>query len=117
MNESIQNDKPFWMTFTLDDSNLDTQLTVQSDKQLQRPYSQTDPNTETITQPMLGITLRSGRPIFNAVTAMIALGVEAILFNSRQLEVMLVTPQVTKDGINREGGKQRLRVYVNAYTL
>lgn len=106
-----QKKKPFWVAFTLDDSDLDAQLTVQ----LKEAISNTEVGTDPIAKPMPVVTLRSGESVSEAVTAMIGLGVDAILFNCSQPEVMLSALQVAKDSIDREGGKQRLGVYANAF--
>ena len=126
-----ERNKPFWVAFTLDDSALEAnlteplkaQITAQSKTQrktqiaTQSNQTQTDSNTSShpATAPLPHVSLRSGESVTEAVTAMIGLGVDAILFNCSQPEVMLTALQMAKDSIDREGGKQRLGVYANAF--
>lgn len=79
--------KPFWVSFTLEDS-------------------------EPTSQPLL----RSGQPVAEAVTAMAGVGVDAILFNCCQPEVIADALQVTRSelsSINAE--KIEIGAYANAF--
>ncbi|MCH1783104.1 homocysteine S-methyltransferase family protein [Psychrobacter glaciei] len=96
-NENEATPKPIWIAFTLDDSQLDT----------------TDASSEA--NPVNTPTLRSGETVAEAVRAMIALDVAAILFNCSQPEVMDSALQVAKAIVNEAGGTQQLGVYANAF--
>lgn len=110
-----RSNKPFWVAFTLDDSELDTQLTAQLRVQLNQSLSNTDPSTQPTAAPLPAVTLRSGEPVTEAVKIMIALGVDAILFNCSQPEVMSAALRAAKAIIDRADGQQRLGVYANAF--
>lgn len=90
--------KPVWMAFTLDDSYLD---------------GTTDPtdNNAAVSMP----TLRSGESVAAAVQAMMALHVDAILFNCSQPEVMNAALLVAKGIIDQAAYPLQLGVYANAF--
>ncbi|WP_201589121.1 homocysteine S-methyltransferase family protein [Psychrobacter sp. Pi2-51] len=97
-NENKATPKPIWIAFTLDDSQLDT-TDASSEEKLEKPTP----------------TLRSGETVAEAVRAMMALNVTAILFNCSQPEVMDSALQVAKAIVNEAGGAQQLGVYANAF--
>lgn len=79
--------RPFWVSFTLDDDNADPA----------RPR------------------LRSGEPVADAVAAMLELGVDAILFNCSQPEIMEGAVDAARAVSDAPGGKARIGVYANAF--
>ncbi|WP_413786434.1 homocysteine S-methyltransferase family protein [Psychrobacter sp. 72-O-c] len=94
--------KPIWIAFTLDDSQLDsatddTNDTIEPDRAMSTPM------------------LRSGEPVAEAVQAMMALNVDAVLFNCSQPEVMNSALQVAKAIIDKESHPMQLGVYANAF--
>lgn len=91
--------KPFWVAFTLDDSYLDEITDTQSDAYL----AQHSPK------------LRSGESIADAVKAMLELGVDAILFNCSQAEVMSSALNTAKQLIESADTHTQLGVYANAF--
>ncbi|WP_201538846.1 homocysteine S-methyltransferase family protein [Psychrobacter frigidicola] len=84
--------KPIWIAFTLDDGQLDILA-------------------DGISTPML----RSGDSVAEAVQAMMALNVDAILFNCSQPEVMDSALQVAKEIIDKTSNPLQLGVYANAF--
>ena len=97
-NENKATPKPIWIAFTLDDSQLDI-----ADNSSEEKSGKPTP------------TLRSGETVAEAVRAMMALDVTAILFNCSQPEVMDSALQVAKAIVNEAGGTQQLGVYANAF--
>jgi S-methylmethionine-dependent homocysteine/selenocysteine methylase len=97
--------KPIWIAFTLDDSQLDSAT------------DDTDDTDDTIgpDRAMSAPTLRSGEPVAEAVQAMMALNVDAVLFNCSQPEVMNSALQVAKAIIDKASHPQQLGVYANAF--
>lgn len=94
--------KPIWIAFTLDDSQFDTAAdnAIEPDSMVNMP------------------TLRSGESITEAVHAMMALHVDAILFNCSQPEVMNSALTTAKAIIDKAGQAQKtpqLGVYANAF--
>ncbi len=91
--------KPIWIAFTLDDGQLDiaTNDTIESDQAMSTPM------------------LRSGEPVAEAVQAMMALNVDAVLFNCSQPEVMNSALQVAKEIIDKASYSLQLGVYANAF--
>jgi len=79
--------RPFWVSFTLDDDNED----------LARPK------------------LRSGECVAAAVTAMLELGVDAVLFNCSQPEIMAGAVDAARAVRDARGAKVRIGVYANAF--
>ncbi len=79
--------RPFWISFTLDDENAD----------LARPK------------------LRSGECAAAAVTAMLELGVDAILFNCSQPEIMAGAVGAARAVRDARGSSPRIGVYANAF--
>ena len=79
--------RPFWISFTLDDENQD----------LARPK------------------LRSGECVAAAVTAMLELGVDAVLFNCSQPEVMEGAVDAARAIREARGVKAAIGVYANAF--
>ena len=80
--------KPVWVSFTLEDSI---------------------PTSEPV--------LRSGEPVVEAVTAMSEIGVDAILFNCCQLEVITKAIQVTRSKlISLNAEKIEIGAYANAFS-
>ena len=79
--------RPFWVSFTLDDDNED----------LARPK------------------LRSGECVAAAVTAMLELGVAAVLFNCSQPEIMEGAVDAARAVRDAHGFKARIGVYANAF--
>ena len=79
--------RPFWISFTLDDDNAD----------LARPK------------------LRSGEDLAAAVGAMLELGVEAVLFNCSQPEIMAGAVDATRTVRDARGSKARIGIYANAF--
>ena len=80
--------KPVWISFTLEDA-------------------------EFTTEPLL----RSGEPVVDAVKAMFDLGVEAILFNCCQPEVIGDAIQVTRDKLASLSGLEiEIGAYANAFS-
>lgn len=94
--------KPIWIAFTLDDSQLDS--TTDGIDGIDRTDQATSP-------PML----RSGESVAEAVQAMMALNVDAVLFNCSQPEVMNSALQVAKAIINQASYPMQLGVYANAF--
>ena len=105
--------KPIWIAFTLEDSALDLS-------------EDSAAKSSTLKEP----TLRSGEYVATAVQAMIALKVDAILFNCSQPEVMSSALKVAKATIEKAAIKQdnneksersstiqkpKLGVYANAF--
>jgi S-methylmethionine-dependent homocysteine/selenocysteine methylase len=86
--QSLAGDKrPFWVSFTLDDENED----------LARPR------------------LRSGECVAAAVTAMLELGVDAVLFNCSQPEIMEGAVDAARAVREAHGFKARIGIYANAF--
>ncbi|HEV8388836.1 MAG TPA: homocysteine S-methyltransferase family protein [Dongiaceae bacterium] len=86
--QSLAGDKhPFWVSFTLDDDNAD----------LARPK------------------LRSGECVAAAVTAMLELGVDAVLFNCSQPEIMEGAVDAARAVREAHGFKARIGIYANAF--
>ncbi|MGH6894532.1 MAG: homocysteine S-methyltransferase family protein [Dongiaceae bacterium] len=79
--------RPFWISFTLDDENED----------LARPR------------------LRSGECVAAAVTAMLDLGVAAVLFNCSQPEVMASAIDAARAVREARGIRAEIGVYANAF--
>jgi len=79
--------RPFWVSFTLDDDNAD----------LARPK------------------LRSGESVAAAVTAMLELGVDAVLFNCCQPEIMEGAVDAARAVREAHGFKARIGIYANAF--
>jgi len=79
--------RPFWVSFTLDDDNAD----------LARPK------------------LRSGESVAAAVTAMLELGVDAVLFNCSQPEIMEGAVDAARAVREAHGFKARIGIYANAF--
>ncbi len=80
-------DRPFWISFTLDDENED----------LARPK------------------LRSGECVAAAVTAMIELGAAAVLFNCSQPEIMASAVDAARSVRDARASTARIGVYANAF--
>ncbi|MDO5640430.1 MAG: homocysteine S-methyltransferase family protein [Neisseria sp.] len=78
--------KPFWVSFTLEDEH---------------------PHTEPL--------LRSGERVADAVAAMLDLGVDAILFNCSQPEVMDNAVAAARQILDQRGSRAHLGVYANAF--
>lgn len=79
--------RPFWVSFTLDDDNAD----------LARPK------------------LRSGECVAAAVTAMLELEVDAVLFNCSQPEIMEGAVAAARSVRDARGATARIGVYANAF--
>jgi S-methylmethionine-dependent homocysteine/selenocysteine methylase len=79
--------RPFWVSFTLDDDNAD----------LARPK------------------LRSGECVAAAVTAMLEFGVDAVLFNCGQPEIMEGAVDAARAVRAAHGFKARIGIYANAF--
>ncbi|MBA4099412.1 MAG: homocysteine S-methyltransferase [Rhodospirillum sp.] len=79
--------RPFWVSFTLDDDNAD----------LARPK------------------LRSGECVAAAVTAMLERGVDAVLFNCCQPEIMEGAVDAARAVREAHGFKARIGIYANAF--
>jgi S-methylmethionine-dependent homocysteine/selenocysteine methylase len=79
--------RPFWVSFTLDDDHPD----------VQRPR------------------LRSGEDLAAAVAAMLELGVDAVLFNCSQPEIMAGAVDTARAVREAHGAKARIGVYANAF--
>ena len=79
--------RPFWVSFTLDDDHPD----------VQRPR------------------LRSGEDLAAAVAAMLELGVDAVLFNCSQPEIMAGAVDAARAVREAHGAKARIGVYANAF--
>ncbi len=94
--------KPIWIAFTLDDSQLD----IAADDL----NSSAEPNRAVSTP-----TLRSGESVAEAVQAMMALNVDALLFNCSQPEVMNAALQTAKELIDKAAHPMQLGVYANAF--
>jgi S-methylmethionine-dependent homocysteine/selenocysteine methylase len=82
-----KDERPFWVSFTLDDDNQD----------LARPK------------------LRSGECVAVAVTAILELGVDAILFNCSQPEIMAGAVAAARSVRDARGSTARIGVYANAF--
>ncbi|HEX6120989.1 MAG TPA: homocysteine S-methyltransferase family protein [Dongiaceae bacterium] len=80
-------ERPFWVSFTLEDDNAD----------LARPK------------------LRSGEDVAAAVTTMLELGVDAVLFNCSQPEIMEGAIDAARAVNEAHGFKARIGVYANAF--
>ena len=80
------NRKPFWVSFTLDDDPLGS-----------------------------AVTLRSGETVAAAVDAALALGVQTVLFNCSQPEVMEAAVIVARQVIDASGAAVEIGVYANAF--
>ncbi|PYE41156.1 homocysteine S-methyltransferase family protein [Psychrobacter fozii] len=94
--------KPIWIAFTLDDSQLD--ITADDlDSSADRNHA--------VSTPML----RSGESVAKAVQAMMALNVDAVLFNCSQPEVMNAALQTAKELIDKAAHPMQLGVYANAF--
>src|SRR5690348_541750 len=86
--ETLRDDKrPFWVSFTLDDANED----------LARPK------------------LRSGECVAAAIATMLELGVDAVLFNCSQPEVMAGAVDAARAIRDARGAKARIGIYANAF--
>ena len=85
--EAPGNPRPLWLSFSLQDDAVE----------------------ETASAPVL----RSGEPVAEAARAALALGVQALLFNCSQPEVMLAAVQVARQVIG--GADLALGVYANAF--
>lgn len=86
--QAVAGDKrPFWVSFTLDDDNED----------LARPK------------------LRSGESVAESVTAMLELGVDAVLFNCSQPEIMEGAVNAARAVRDAHGFKARIGIYANAF--
>jgi S-methylmethionine-dependent homocysteine/selenocysteine methylase len=86
--QTLADDKrPFWVSFTLDDDNVD----------LARPK------------------LRSGESVAAAVTAMLELGADAVLFNCSQPEIMAGAVETARAARAAHGCQARIGVYANAF--
>lgn len=96
--------KPIWIAFTLDDSQLPLDVTTDN----------TAEADQAISPPVLP-TLRSGESVAEAIQAMMALNVNAVLFNCSQPEVMASALQVAKAMIDEAGSPMQLGVYANAF--
>ena len=94
--------KPIWIAFTLDDSQLD----IAADDL----NSSAEPS-RAVSKPML----RSGESVAEAVQAMMALNVDAVLFNCSQPEVMNAALQTAKELIDKAAHPMQLGVYANAF--
>jgi S-methylmethionine-dependent homocysteine/selenocysteine methylase len=79
--------RPFWVSFTLDDDNAD----------LARPK------------------LRSGECVAAAVTAMLELGADAVLFNCSQPEIMAGAVDAARAVREARASTSRIGVYANAF--
>ena len=79
--------RPFWVSFTLDDANED----------LARPR------------------LRSGECVAAVITTMLELGVDAVLFNCNQPEVMAGAVDAARAIRDARGAKVRIGIYANAF--
>ena len=79
--------RPFWVSFTLDDMNED----------LARPK------------------LRSGECVAAVITTMLELGVDAVLFNCSQPEVMAGAVDAARAIRDARGAKARIGIYANAF--
>ena len=79
--------RPFWVSFTLDDANED----------LARPR------------------LRSGECVAAVITTMLELGVDAVLFNCSQPEVMAGAVDAARAIRDARGAKVRIGIYANAF--
>jgi S-methylmethionine-dependent homocysteine/selenocysteine methylase len=79
--------RPFWVSFTLDDDHPD----------LQRPK------------------LRSGEDAATALGAMLELGVDAVLFNCSQPEIMAGAVDAARAVRETHGAKARIGIYANAF--
>ena len=79
--------RPFWVSFTLDDDLPD------------------------LAQPRL----RSGEDVAPAVTAMLELGVDAVLFNCSQPEIMEGAVDAARAVREAHGFKARIGIYANAF--
>lgn len=91
--------KPIWIAFTLDDSALDIDID-----------NATEPD-----QNINNTKLRSGESVAQAIEAMLALGIEAVLFNCSQPEVMNSALQVAKKIIDEVSHPMQLGIYANAF--
>ena len=86
--EALRGDaRPFWVSFTLDDMNED----------LARPK------------------LRSGECVAAVITTMLELGVDAVLFNCSQPEVMAGAVDAARAIRDVRGAKARIGIYANAF--
>ncbi|WP_352258854.1 homocysteine S-methyltransferase family protein [Psychrobacter sp. TB55-MNA-CIBAN-0194] len=94
--------KPIWIAFTLDDSQLD----IAADDL----DSSAEPS-RAVSKPIL----RSGESVAEAVQAMMALNVDAVLFNCSQPEVMNAALQTAKELIDKAAHPMQLGVYANAF--
>lgn len=79
--------RPFWVSFTLDDENAD----------LARPK------------------LRSGECVAAAVSVMLEFGVDAVLFNCSQPEIMAGALDAARSVRDARGAKARIGTYANAF--
>jgi S-methylmethionine-dependent homocysteine/selenocysteine methylase len=82
-----KDERPFWVSFTLDDENQD----------LARPK------------------LRSGECVAAAITAMLELGVDAVLFNCSQPEIMEGAVAAARSVRDARAATARIGVYANAF--
>lgn len=97
--------KPIWMAFTLDDSQLDNAIDNNNDT------SHTTASDSTLSLP----TLRSGEAVAEAIQAMMAVNVDAVLFNCSQPEVMNSALLMAKNTLEVESHPMQLGVYANAF--
>ncbi|MXV35268.1 MULTISPECIES: homocysteine S-methyltransferase family protein [unclassified Saccharibacter] len=91
-----RNDKrPFWVSFTLDDSQIQS---LSSNNHI-------------------SITLRSGERLVNALHAMLPLGIDGVLFNCSDPRIMEPALIAASECIRSEpeGKRPRLGVYANAF--
>lgn len=84
--QQLTDNKPVWIAFTLIDEYV-------------------------VAEP----ALRSGETVTEAVQAMLALDIEAVLFNCSHPEVMLSAVQVARRVLDNCGSSMRLGVYANAF--
>ncbi|WP_413772362.1 homocysteine S-methyltransferase family protein [Psychrobacter sp. FDAARGOS_221] len=91
--------KPFWIAFTLEDSHLDAVTDTESEDVL------------TADAPKL----RSGESLTEAIMVMLELGVDAILFNCSQPEVMMRALETARLLIHSSSRHIELGVYANAF--
>ena len=86
--EMLRDDaRPFWVSFTLDDANEDLALP----------------------------RLRSGECVAAVITTMLELGVDAVLFNCSQPEVMAGAVDAARAIRDARGAKVRIGIYANAF--
>ncbi len=103
--------KPIWMAFTLEDSHLNSVSDTVNDTN----YANDTINTVEPKQAISIATLRSGESVAEAVQAMMALNIDAVLFNCSQPEVMNSALQIAKESIDQASHPLQLGVYANAF--